>query len=136
VTKPAGSWAWRWPHDFFAAGALVPFIAAKVAAIATQALVNRYYGIDGLRFLREGHSPHETMEILKHYDAGEAHRQVQIVDACGRVAVHTGAGCYRARGMLQGAIFLLPGTCWPASAWSTIRLKPLFEVRPCRFRAV
>jgi uncharacterized Ntn-hydrolase superfamily protein len=32
---------------FFAAGALVPFVAAKVGAIATQALVNPYYGIDG-----------------------------------------------------------------------------------------
>jgi uncharacterized Ntn-hydrolase superfamily protein len=78
---------------FFAVGALVPFVAAKVGAIATQALVNPYYGIDGLRNLREGHSPHETMEILKRHDAGEAHRQLQIVDARGRVAVHTGSGC-------------------------------------------
>jgi uncharacterized Ntn-hydrolase superfamily protein len=78
---------------FFAAGALVPFVAGKVGAIATQALVNPYYGIDGLRLLREGHSPHEAMEILKRDDAGEAHRQVQIVGACGRVAVHTGPDC-------------------------------------------
>jgi uncharacterized Ntn-hydrolase superfamily protein len=78
---------------FFAAGALVPFVAGKVGAVATQALVNPYYGIDGLRLLREGHLPHETMEILKRDDAGEAHRQVQMVDACGRVAVHTGQDC-------------------------------------------
>jgi uncharacterized Ntn-hydrolase superfamily protein len=78
---------------FFAAGALVPFVAGKIGAIATQALVNPYYGIDGLRLLREGHSPHEAMEILRRDDAGEAHRQVQIVDACGRVAVHTGQAC-------------------------------------------
>jgi uncharacterized Ntn-hydrolase superfamily protein len=78
---------------FFAAGALVPFVAGKVGAIATQALVNPYYGIDGLQLLREGRSPGDVLEMLKSNDVGEAHRQVQIVDACGKVAVHTGKYC-------------------------------------------
>jgi len=87
---------------FFAAGALVPFVAGKIGGIATQALVNPYYGIDGLRLVREGHSPHEAMEILKHSDDGEAHRQVQIVDACGRFAVHTGQDCLPYAGHAAG----------------------------------
>ena len=37
---------------FFAVGARVPHIAAGIGAIATQALVNPYYGIDGLKLLR------------------------------------------------------------------------------------
>ena len=42
---------------FFAVGARVPHIAANIGGIATQALVNPYYGIDGLKLLREGRSP-------------------------------------------------------------------------------
>jgi uncharacterized Ntn-hydrolase superfamily protein len=121
---------------FFAAGALVPFVAAKVGAIATQALVNPYYGIDGLRNLREGHSPHETMEILKRHDAARPIVRCRLWTPAAGSRSTPGRAAYHARGMLQGTIFLLPGTCWPASALSTMRLKPIFEVRPCRFRAV
>jgi uncharacterized Ntn-hydrolase superfamily protein len=78
---------------FFASGAIVPFVATKVGAIATQALVNPYYGIDGLQLLRKGLSPGETIEALKSRDGGHAHRQVQIVDAAGRVAAYTGKCC-------------------------------------------
>ena len=78
---------------FFAAGALVPFVASNVGAVATQALVNPYYGIDGLQLLREGHSSSDALEIMKSNDVGQAHRQVQIIDARGEVAVHTGKYC-------------------------------------------
>ena len=39
---------------FFAVGARVPHIAPGVGGVATQALVNPYYGIDGVRLLQEG----------------------------------------------------------------------------------
>src|SRR3954470_10886166 len=78
---------------FFAAGARVPFVATNVGAIATQALVNPYYGIDGLQLLREGRSPGDVLDLLKSNDDGEAHRQVQIIDASGKIAVHTGKHC-------------------------------------------
>jgi uncharacterized Ntn-hydrolase superfamily protein len=42
---------------FFAVGARVPFAAPNVGAVATQALVNPYYGIDGLQLLRNGSTP-------------------------------------------------------------------------------
>ena len=42
---------------FFAVGARVPHIAAGIGGIATQALVNPYYGIDGVKLLREGTRP-------------------------------------------------------------------------------
>ena len=46
----------------FAVGARVPHIAPDIGAIATQALVNPYYGIDGLSLLREGRAPAEIIE--------------------------------------------------------------------------
>ncbi len=42
---------------FFAVGALVPHIAPMIGGVATQALVNPYYGIDGIKLLREGKAP-------------------------------------------------------------------------------
>jgi uncharacterized Ntn-hydrolase superfamily protein len=78
---------------FFAVGAIVPFIASKVGAIATQALVNPYYGIDGLQLLRDGHSPADVLRMLRDGDMGQAHRQAQIVDASGNVAAYTGSCC-------------------------------------------
>ncbi|MFZ0236995.1 MAG: DUF1028 domain-containing protein, partial [Xanthobacteraceae bacterium] len=39
---------------FFAVGALAPHLKSRVGAIATQALVNVFYGTDGLRLLEQG----------------------------------------------------------------------------------
>src|SRR5436305_8275069 len=54
---------------FFAVGARVPHVAAGVGAIATEALVHPYYGIDGLKRLREVRQPHEVLETLIAADA-------------------------------------------------------------------
>lgn len=78
---------------FFAVGARVPYIAAGVGAIATQALINPYYGIDGLTLLRQGKPPAEIIDTLKAADNGHASRQVHIMDVQGRIAAHTGAEC-------------------------------------------
>src|SRR4051812_31533486 len=56
---------------FFAAGARVPFVSSGVGGIATQALVNPYYGIDGLQLLRKGHTP-DGASVRAH--AGESCR--------------------------------------------------------------
>jgi len=94
---------------FFAVGARVPFIAAGNGAIATQALVNPYYGIDGLVLLREGKSPHDIIETLKAADSGHAHRQLHIMNAAGDVAAHTGAACVDWCGHLRGDDFSIAG---------------------------
>jgi uncharacterized Ntn-hydrolase superfamily protein len=78
---------------FFAVGARVPHIAAGVGAVATQALVNPYYGIDGLKLLRQGRQPHEVVATLISADAGRESRQLHIMDASGRIASHTGSDC-------------------------------------------
>src|SRR5256885_9256864 len=75
---------------FFAVGAQVPFLASGIGAIATQGLVNPYYGIDGLKLLQQGHAPSEVLHMLTREDPGSAHRQVHMVDSVGRVAAHSG----------------------------------------------
>jgi uncharacterized Ntn-hydrolase superfamily protein len=94
---------------FFAVGALVPHIAAGIGAIATQALVNPYYGIDGLKLLRAGRAPCDVLENLIAADAGHDSRQVHIMDASGRIAAHTGNACVDWCGHIKGDGFSIAG---------------------------
>jgi uncharacterized Ntn-hydrolase superfamily protein len=86
---------------FFAVGARVPFVASH-GAIATQALVDPYYGIDGLCLLRQGHPPSQIIETLTRQDPGFAHRQMHLIDCNGRLAAHTGHCCVEWSGHLCG----------------------------------
>jgi uncharacterized Ntn-hydrolase superfamily protein len=94
---------------FFAVGALVPYIAAGFGGIATQALVNPYYGIDGVNLLREGRSPEYIVKSLIAADGGRDSRQVHIMDALGRVACHTGKQCIEWCGHVAGSGFSIAG---------------------------
>jgi uncharacterized Ntn-hydrolase superfamily protein len=86
---------------FFAVGARVPFVASH-GAIATQALVNPYYGIDGQRLLKQGYGPSQVIETLTRPDPGAAHRQLHLVDCRGKLAAHTGSCCVEWSGDLCG----------------------------------
>ncbi len=94
---------------FFAVGAVVPHIAAGQGGIATQALVNPYYGIDGLKLLRAGKSPREIVDTLLAADSGRETRQLHIMDNNGRFAAHTGRECVDWCGDLQGDGFSIAG---------------------------
>ncbi|HEY5126933.1 MAG TPA: DUF1028 domain-containing protein [Bradyrhizobium sp.] len=94
---------------FFAVGARVPHIAAGIGGIATQALSNPYYGIDGVRLLREGRQPRDIVETLIAADAGRESRQLHILDAGGRIACHTGSECVDWCGHIEGSGFSLAG---------------------------
>ena len=94
---------------FFAVGAHVPHIASAIGGIATQALVNPYYGIDGVKLLRDGRAPREIVETLIATDAGHASRQVHIMDAAGRIAAYTGKDCVDWCGHLEGEGFSITG---------------------------
>lgn len=78
---------------FFAVGALVPHVEPGVGAIATQALVNPFYGIDGMKLLRAGLPADQAMARLLELDAGRDMRQVHMIDASGRNVAHTGRSC-------------------------------------------
>jgi uncharacterized Ntn-hydrolase superfamily protein len=94
---------------FFAVGARVPFIASGVGAVATQALLNPFYGTHGLRLLRGGMPAPEVVRTVVASDQGRDHRQVHVMDAAGRVAAHTGAACIDWCGDLVGTNFSLAG---------------------------
>jgi len=94
---------------FFAVGSRVPHIAAGIGGIATQALVNPYYGIDGLKLLREGHAPRDIIKTLVAGDAGHASRQLHILDAGGRIGAYTGKDCVDWCGHREGDGFSVAG---------------------------
>src|SRR2546421_11943739 len=74
----------------FAVGCRVPHIASGIGAVATQALSNPFYGVNGIELLREGRSAPEVVKALTAADDGREHRQVHVLDAAGRVPAHTG----------------------------------------------
>jgi uncharacterized Ntn-hydrolase superfamily protein len=87
----------------------VPHIAPKLGGVATQALVNPYYGIDGVRLLADGKSPQEIVAALLATDEGRESRQLHIMDVQGRIAAHTGADCVDWCGHLKGDGFSIAG---------------------------
>jgi uncharacterized Ntn-hydrolase superfamily protein len=94
---------------FFAVGAIVPHVEPGVGAIATQALVNPFYGIDGMKLLRAGLSAGETLTRLRELDSGSEARQVHMIDAQGRNVAHTGKTCVDWAGHLVGDGFSVAG---------------------------
>lgn len=76
-----------------AVGKLLTHAASGVGAIATQALINPYIGIDGLALLREGRSAREVMKILAERDPRAPLRQFAVIDRDGRTALWTGEDC-------------------------------------------
>jgi uncharacterized Ntn-hydrolase superfamily protein len=107
--KTTGQIAIAVATKFFAVGALVPHIAAGIGGVATQALVNPYYGIDGVKLLREGRSPADIVAALIAPDSGRESRQLHIMDAQGRVAAHTGRECVDWCGHVSGDGFSIAG---------------------------
>lgn len=94
---------------FLAVGAIVPWAAPFVGAVATQAWANPRYGPDGLALLREGLSAEETVAHLTEADLDRARRQLGVVDAEGRSAAFTGAECNDWAGHRTGASYAAQG---------------------------
>src|ERR1019366_2218530 len=78
---------------FFAVGAICPFVEGRVAALATQALVNPMYAVHAMPRLRAGEPPDAILAALVSPDPGAGQRRFHILDATGRIAQHTGANC-------------------------------------------
>jgi uncharacterized Ntn-hydrolase superfamily protein len=94
---------------FLAVGAVVPWLEARVGAIATQALANTRYGADGLALLRGGASAREALDAVLAADAGRDERQAGFVDARGRGATHTGQDCMAWAGGRTGPGYAVQG---------------------------
>lgn len=101
---------------FFAVGARVPHIAAGIGGVATQALVNPYYGIDGIKLLREGRSPREVIDTLIAADDGRESRQLHVMDSKGSIAAFTGRDCIDWCGHVEGDGFSIAGNMLAGAA--------------------
>jgi uncharacterized Ntn-hydrolase superfamily protein len=107
---------------WFSVGSIVSWGEAGVGVIATQSFVNVSFGPRGLDLLRAGKSARETLDLLLASDPGREVRQVAVLDAMGRVAVHTGKACIPEAGHRSGDYFsvqanmMLNSTVWPAMA--------------------
>src|SRR5262249_36352529 len=109
---------------FFAVGALVPHAKSRIGAIATQALVNPFYGTEGLRLLEQGKSARDVVRAITAVDAGRDHRQVHVLDAQARIAAHTGKKpASVGAGILQATMSRSQATCSSALKSSRIRLR-------------
>lgn len=86
----------------FNAAAVVPWGAPGVGVVATQSYTETGYGPRGLELLRAGKPPAEALAELVAADDDSAYRQVAILDADGRVAVHVGEACIPAAGFAAG----------------------------------
>ncbi len=100
---------------FFAVGAVVPWLAAGVGAIASQAWANTDFGPDGLALLNDGLSAAEVLEELIAGDEEREKRQVGIVDADGNVANFTGAECLEWAGDAKGNAYTVQGNLLASS---------------------
>jgi uncharacterized Ntn-hydrolase superfamily protein len=100
--KASGDFAIAVATRFFAVGGLVPYIVARIGAVATQAMVNPFYGVQGVKLLREGAAAPDIIPQLTQPDPGRDHRQVHAMDAAGRIAAHTGVSCVDWCGHLAG----------------------------------
>lgn len=76
---------------WFSVGSVVAWAKAGVGAVATQSFVEPSYGPLGLALMEAGKTAPEALKALLSTDAHTDVRQVAMVDAEGRVAVHTGA---------------------------------------------
>ena len=86
----------------FNTGAVVPWGAPGIGVVATQSYTEPAYGALGLDLLRAGKSPEQALAALVAADDEPEYRQVAILDAEGRVAVHVGEACIPAAGFSSG----------------------------------
>lgn len=94
---------------FLAAGAVVPFAAGGVGAVATQSYANTTFGPRALEALEQGRSLDAIAQELRANDAQHETRQYGIVDAAGRSRSFTGSGCHAWAGGVSGQGFAVQG---------------------------
>lgn len=122
IDKARGEMGVAVQSHWFSVGSIVSWAEAGVGAVATQSFVEVSYGPLGLELMRAGKSAAEALQALLHVDPNAAVRQVAMVDAEGRVAVHTGNKCIPEAGHISGdgfscqANMMLKNTVWKAMA--------------------
>ena len=103
------AWGVAVASKFPAVGAVVPWAKAGAGAVATQAFANTSFGPGGLALMEAGLSGEETLAKLLRDDVDRELRQVGLVDAQGRSATFTGAGCFPWAGGVSGKGYAIQG---------------------------
>jgi len=107
---------------WFSVGSVVAWGEPGVGVVATQSMVEKSYGPQGLELMRIGISAPTALPALLQADDNREVRQVAMVDHLGRMAVHTGVRCIACAGHVSGdgfsvqANMMLNDTVWPAMA--------------------
>lgn len=86
---------------YLAVGAGVPAARAGVGIVASQAWSNPTYGSRALAYLEGGMTPQAAVRRLVEDDEERNVRQVGVLDAAGRSAVHTGRHCFPWAGSVE-----------------------------------
>lgn len=84
-----------------AVGKLLTHARGGVGAVATQAKLNPYIGIDGIDLLQNGRSAVEVRDILAGQDPRSEHRQFAVLDRWGCTASWTGKECIPWAGAIE-----------------------------------
>ena len=92
-----------------AVGKLVTHAHPGAGAVATQARLNPYLGIDGVALLREGLSADAVRARLVAADPRIEARQFAVIDARGQTAPFTGTECLDWAGSRQGEGYSIQG---------------------------
>jgi uncharacterized Ntn-hydrolase superfamily protein len=105
---------------WFSVGSIVTWAQPGVGAVATQANAEVTYGPGALALLADGVPAPDALQRLVAADPGGPSRQVAVVDADGRVGVHTGPKCIAYAGHITGdgvscqANIMVSERVWPA----------------------
>jgi uncharacterized Ntn-hydrolase superfamily protein len=90
---------------WFAVGSVVAWARPGVGAAATQSVAEVAHGPNALDQLQEGLDAHGALAAVLGADELAHFRQLAVVDASGRSAVHTGSGCIPYAGEVTGEGF-------------------------------
>ena len=120
---------------WFSVGTAVPWGEAGVGVVATQAFVNKSYGVNGLALMKSGKTAAQALNDLLAKDEGREVRQVAMLDVNGNVESYTGKNCIDHASNITGKNFsvqsnmMLNNKVCPAmaKAFETSAGKPIAE---------
>jgi uncharacterized Ntn-hydrolase superfamily protein len=107
---------------WFSVGSLVTAAEPGLGAVATQSNFDPRHRARALALLREGRPAEDALAGTLRDDPLVDHRQTAVVDAAGRIAVHTGSACIPDAGHVVGEGFACQANImrspavWPAMA--------------------
>ncbi|MDX2203085.1 MAG: DUF1028 domain-containing protein [Hyphomicrobiaceae bacterium] len=101
---------------FLAVGARNAFVKTGVGAIASQGLLNPYFGPRGLAVMSAGASAADAVRMLLAADEGREMRQLVVMDRHARFAAHTGTLAGEISGHRIGRTYALAGNVLASEA--------------------